>query len=407
MLDEEHQPETRVNRFALEMYDHIKSIPLPRGFDEDGERLKSDKDEDVNRYVNMIPLLLEAISDEPSGVVPEIAMSMMNKPFAYLDLTKNSPELRRLAHTFYHLAFPVSPVNQKTDDVLLSTSTLYYLFMCEHTHAMVPPVPSIKSHNSQLADSLQYVGALLERTQALAHEKGLALLDRLVKPVDMMDREFNGSIKRFKINDHLFQIMVFSDSRSCRRQAYELFECLSNLVPLEDRVETFKSALTNNDVRSNVKAACVDLYRKSLTQIERKLCDNIDLLKEYNKIGGHKLVEFLKVSVDICLPGSKPDDILDNCDLITANLVLLKYLKLRDSNQSHHRIEEEEYLSSDQLRRGFFETLNNLLSTAMGDVRKLLSTKVDVDERQMLEWTMTRFELIKFTLVNTSSLYDC
>ena len=469
---------------------HINDIELPQEYNLEGKkRLSLPNDPSVKRFIEVLPLILgfiedyynkssdydkllmpiltesqidevlngELVDDElmnehgvslhgDSAEASIIALiSLMNKPFTYLDLTSFCVDLRicatkclntllkllpNLFLPIYKQVFgkiylsenessitPTYLQNLNADSVnvlpqtktgnesvneidsIVSLATCSYLYRCELSPAgsmeIVQPFPQIISNEAMLICYMPYVVSLLDRTEILAHEKGLILLSSLLGQLesDSLNQKVLDTFETLGLNGQLFKIMVFSPLCTNRRKAYDGFTTICDLLTYDCKFKLLKSALSDTELRPCVRAACIDQYRKHLRNAHQ--CPS-----RYRHLGGHALSEFLDLCITSCLPDSQHTDIIENYELLLATLTMFRYLKLRKASVLHEI--EEEYLCGKRLKKAFFDQIRNAIAVTVNEVKLHQS-----EEAECMDWVLCRLDLVESILVRTCDLYNC
>lgn len=350
--------------------------------------------------------------------------TIMYKPLAFLDLTtycvdlseiankylnsllKLRPSLfapiyKRLSHkaTTTDIADSLGSIDGICNESTISLANCSYLYRCERTELIetTQPFPQLITHESMLTCHTPYIVSLLERSEILVHEKGLLLLDSLLRCLDhnTLDKKFLDMFQTSTLFKQLFQIMVFSPLCSNRRRAYELFIQICDLLNQECKLKLFKHVLTQTDLRPCVKAACIDQYRKHLTL-------------DCKPISG-SVLELLDLCIKTCLPDSQHTDIIENHEVLLATLTILRFLKLRRTEV------DGEYLSGQRLKKLFFDPVRNAIALIMNELKDIVEGhKVndrkelnEKDEADCLKWALCRLDLVESVLVRTCEIYNC
>lgn len=223
-------------------------------------------------------------------------LSIMHRPLTFLDLTNYCTDLRIFGNRCLTTLLRVRPnlfspiykriCDKRTDleysalscnESTLSLATSSYIYRCERVVLVEvnQPYPVVINHESNLACYMPYIVALLERSEILVHEKGLILLESLLRLLnnDSLGHKFLKLFEDSSLAKQLFQIMVFSPLATNRRRAYDMFTSICDLLTHDCKLKMFKSVLIQKEIRPCVRAACIDQYRKHLTNIYRELID--------------------------------------------------------------------------------------------------------------------------------------
>lgn len=351
--------------------------------------------------------------------------TIMCKPLVFLDLTTHCPDISEIANKYLNSLLKLRPslfapiykrISHKsmaTDiaDYLGSVDGLYnestislancsYLYRCERTELFetTQPFPQLITHESMLACHMPYIVSLLERSEVLVHEKGVLLLDSLLKCLDhnTLDQKFLDLFQTSTLLKQLFQIMVFSSLCANRRKAYEMFTQICDLLDSDSKLKLFKHVLTQTDLRPCVRAACIDQYRKHLTL-------------ECKPISGATL-ELLDLCINTCLPDSQHTDIIENHEVLLASLTVLRFLKLRKFEV------DGDYLSSQRLKKVFFDPVRSAIALIMSELKEIVEGHKmnndrkeanDQDEADCLKVFLCRLDLVESVLVRTCEIYNC
>lgn len=220
--------------------------------------------------------------------------SMMHRPLASLDLTKDRPDFRIIsarcliillrlrsnlfAPIYKNLGDNISNaknVENYNSESMVSLATCAYIYRCERAiffegeHCF----PRIISNEVLLTSHLPYIASLLESSESLVQEKGLLLLESLLSPIKLnsLDESYLSCLETSSVNRRLLHIMVYGVLDTNRKRAYELFVLICDLLNHYSKVEVFKNILNQDHLRSSVRAICIDQFRRHLTTIYRQL----------------------------------------------------------------------------------------------------------------------------------------
>lgn len=383
---------------------HINDIDLPNDYSLEGKkRLTLANDPNVKRYIEALPLLLNFIEEfegKSKEVTEEALLRIADRPLTYLDLT--CPELKLVANKCLNALLLLCPnlfspiYNGATNcdpcainSVSLPLATCSYIYHCERLLPLdnVIPYPMITTYETTLICHIPYVIMLMERAEVLAHEKGLILLETLLRPieVDTLDQDFLDIFEQSTLNQQLFKLMVFSPLCTNRRRAYDLFTYICDLITNECKLKLFRNVLEQEDLKPCVKAACIDQYRKHLTKLytdlvnlhhqksEPPMTDEEirwqanDLIVRYRSLGGKVLVEFLELCVRACLPDSQHTDIIENYEQLLATLTMFRFLQLRKTTLKDEL--EENYLTGKNLKKKFFDPIRDAIALTVNELK--------------------------------------
>lgn len=377
-------------------------------------------------------------------------MNLIYRPLTFLDLTSICTSIRFIANR--HLVKLIklkpnlfSPIykrindrtsNNQTDsptvtssETMISLATCSYILRCEQMPItnLVPYFPQVITLESTLLCHMPYVSALLERTELLANEKGLLLLDKLFKYIwaHSLDQTYLDELERTSLLRHVLQLTVFSPLESNRKKAFELFQQICDLLTYSCKHRMFISIMKSTELRACVRAACIDQYRRHLTSIHKEVLflknkileDKVaegheteewirqveSLDAKYRLLGGQNLTEFLDLCIQSCLPEGMQTDVVENYELILATLSMLRFLKLRKQIFEDER--ENQYLTGQRMKSAFFEPIRTAIAHVISDLKE--TQKVSkADEADCLSWALCRLDLIESVLVKTSDLYE-
>lgn len=381
-------------------------------------------------------------------------LSIMHRPLAFLDLTAYCPDLSSSANRCLKLLLRLRPnlfspiykrlndninmsdldpanckhytSNSSCNESIISLATCSYLYRCERELETVQSFPHVITHESMLLCHIPYIVGLLERSEILVHEKGLMLLENLLKRLnhDSLDQKFLHLFETSFLHKQLFRIMVFSPLCTNRRRAYDMFTSICDLLTYDCKLKMFKYVLTQADLRPCVRAACIDQYRKHLTNVYRELMSlqqQSDIIKStkslqestpdrnddvqvnivkrishlhacYKALGGQVLVEFLDLCIKACLPDSQHTDIIENYELLLATLTMFRFLKLRKIFRDDI---EEMYLSSKKLKKVFFEPIRNAIALMTSELKQ--HHKDILDGHKTKNSTITQSSILNIT----------
>lgn len=472
---------------------HINDIELTLDYNLEGKkRLALPNDPSVKRFIEVLPLLLsfiEEFNDKPidfdkspmpiltESQIDEVLngelvddehaplrrdsldasvtalLSIMYRPLTFLDLTSYCIDLRLFTNRCLNTLLKMRPnlfspiykmltdKSSSSDSATISLATCAYIYRCERV-VLVESFPQVITHEFLLTCHIPYIVSLLERSEIIVHEKGLLLIESLIKQLDQnsLSQKFLDLFETSSLLKQLFQIMVFSPLCTNRRRAYDIFTTICDLLSHDCKLKLFKSMLTQNNLRPCVRAACIDQYRKHL---------------RHNAVGGQVLVDFLSLCIKACLPDSQHTDIIENYELLLATLTMFRFLKLRKTIYKDEV--EEEYLCGKKLKKLFFDPIRNAIALIMNELKlhhkdiveghKIKNTKItqssilnvtqsrneldllsrilgpkldevispeesptefnEQDEADCLNWALCRLDLVESVLVRTCELYDC
>lgn len=347
--------------------------------------------------------------------------SLVNKPLALLDLSHQAmpsycPDLRLLANRCLSILIKLRPnlffpayknldIENYSSKILDNNETLFslgiclYIYRCERVISLghVQSFPQVVTHESMLLCHIPFIVGLLDRSEILANEKGLILLENLLRNVkpSSLNQKYLDIFESSNLTKHLFRLMVYSPLCTNRRRAYDTFTCICDLLDNDSKLKLFKSILTQTDLRPCVRAACIDQYRRHLTNQHLRSIS----------IGGPSLVEFLDLCIGACLPDSQHTDIIENYELIMATLTVLRFLKLRKTTTKDPF--EEEHLSPKSMKKQFFEPIRCAISSIRIELNKHQQEVAARDEVDCLNWALCRLDLVESVLVRTCDLYNC
>lgn len=228
--------------------------------------------------------------------------ALMYRPLSFLDLTSHCDELKLFANRclntlirlrpdlfspiYKRLTEHTNPWSMENSDgkssysltcseSTISLATCSYIYRCERLISpnTIQSFPQVITDSSVLFCHLPYVVALLEKSEVLVHEKGLVLLESLMRNIsnDSLGQKFMDDFESLELHRQLFRIMVFSPLDTNRRKAYDLFICSCDLLTYSCKFQVFKNVLSQSDLRPCIRAACIDQYRRHLTNIYREL----------------------------------------------------------------------------------------------------------------------------------------
>lgn len=347
--------------------------------------------------------------------------SIMNKPLALLDLSQQSmptycPDLNLLANRCLSILIKLRPglfapayknldLDNYSSKMIDNSETLFslgiclYIYRCERiaSFELVQFFPQVITHQSMLLCHIPFVVGLLDRSEILANEKGLILLESLLKNLapSSLNRKFLDILDSSNLTKHLFRLIVYSPLCTNRRKAYDIFTGICDLLENDSKLELFRSILTQTDLRPCVRAACIDQYRRHLTNMHLRSLP----------IGGQNLIEFLDLCIGACLPDSQHTDIIENYELLLATLTMLRFLKLRKTTTRDPL--EDEHLSPKRIKKQFFEPIRCAISSIRIELKKHHKEVAERDEVDCLNWALCRLDLVESVLVRTCDLYNC
>lgn len=369
-------------------------------------------------------------------------MGIMYRPLTFLDLTTFCNDLRIFANRCLNTLLKLRPnlfspiykrLCDKSDvtdsnccfkshssglcaESTISIATYSYIYRCERVVSVDSTqfFPQVMAHEFVLACHVPFIVALLERSEILVHEKGLILLESLLKCLEhnTLDQKFLDMFENFSLLKQLFKIIVFSPLCTNRRRAYEMFTHICDILTYDCKLETFKFVLTQTDLRPCVRAACIDQYRKHLTNVYRELMNlsqdqssasvavNTTISAQikqlhgrYKAIGGQVLIDFLDLCIKACLPDLQHTDIIENYELILATLTMFRFLKLRKTIFKNEV--EEDYLIGKRLKKSFFDPIRNAIALIMSELK--LHHKDIVDGHKMKNVKITQSSILNVT----------
>lgn len=366
-------------------------------------------------------------------------MGIMYRPLTFLDLTTYCTDLRLFANRCLNTLLKLRPnlfspiykrLCDKSDssccfngnqsglcaESTISIATYSYIFRCERAVSIDSTqfFPQVITHEFVLACHVPYIVALLERSEILIHEKGLLLLESLLKCLEhnTLDQKFLDMFENSSLFKQLFRIIVFSPLCTNRRRAYEMFTYICDVLNYECKLKMFKFVLAQTDLRPCVRAACIDQYRKHLTNVYRELMNlhqdqssasanvNLSIIAQikllhhrYKAIGGQVLVDFLDLCIKACLPDLQHTDIIENYELILATLTMFRFLKLRKTIFKNEI--EEEYLTGKRLKKSFFDPIRNAIALIINELK--LHHKDIVDGHKMKNAKITQSSILNVT----------
>lgn len=347
--------------------------------------------------------------------------SLMSKPLALLDLSKQAMpnycmDLGMLANRCLSILIKLRPglffpayKNLDLDnysskiidnnEALFSLGMCLYIYRCERVASfeLVQSFPQVITHESMLLCHIPFIVGFLDRSEILANEKGLILLESLLRNLtsNSMNQKYLDIIESSNLTKHLFRLMVYSPLCTNRRRAYDTFTSICDLLDNDSKLVLFRSILTQTDLRPCVRAACIDQYRRHLTNQHLRS----------KPIGGASLVEFLDLCISACLPDSQHTDIIENYELLLATLTMLRFLKLRKTAVRDPL--EEEHLSPKNIKKQFFEPIRCAISSIRIELKKHHKEVAARDEVDCLNWALCRLDLVESVLVRTCDLYNC
>lgn len=408
---------------------HINDIDLPNDYNLEGKkRLTLANEPNVKRYIEVLPLLLNFIEEfdcKSKDVPAEALIRLANRPLTYLDLTCS--ELRLIANKCLNGLLQLrpnlfSPIYNRIkldcdpnsiESTSLPLATFSYIYHCERLSPInnSSPYPLVTTYETTLLCHIPYVIILLDRAEVLAHEKGLILLENLLRRIelDSLDQVFLDVFETSTLNQQLFKLMVFSPLCTNRRRAYDLFTYCCDLLTNECKLKLFRSVFEQGNLKPCVRAACIDQYRKHLTKLytelvnlrhhnseppmsdEKMKCHINDLIVRYRSLGGKILTDFLDLCVKACLPDSQHTDIIENYELLLATLTMFRFLKLRKTTLKDDS--EENYLTGKNLKKKFFDPIRDAIALTVNELK--LHYKEIVEGHRAKEGKTSRTSSIK------------
>lgn len=452
---------------------HINDIELPQEYNLEGKkRLALPNDPSVKRFIEVLPLMLSFIEEfnegpvdydkSPMPILTEsqidevfngelmdddlmndcnssrgeslntsitALMGIVYRPLTFLDLTTYCTDLRIFANRCLNALLKLRPnlfspiykrLCDKSDGLCaestISIATYSYIYRCEKAVSIdsMQSFPQVIKHEFVLACHVPFIVALLERSEILVHEKGLLLLESLLKCLEhnTLDQNFLDMFENFSLFKQLFRIIVFSPLCTNRRRAYEMFTHICDVLTYECKLKMFKFVLTQTDLRPCVRAACIDQYRKHLTNVYRELMNlnqdqssaiattNITTMTQikqlhnrYKTVGGQVLVDFMDLCIKACLPDLQHTDVIENYELILATLTMFRFLKLRKTIFKNEI--EEDYLTGKKLKKSFFDPIRNAIALIMNELK--LHHKDIVDGHRMKNAKITQSSILNVT----------
>lgn len=425
--------------------------PLPMLTDEQSNETSDGELNDTPTENNSI------YSCDNSGICDSALLSLLSRPFASMDLTKERPDLRILAIRCTLKLLKLrpnlfSPIYKNLNDNLrdhdsnknlstdrsISLATCVYIYRCEHRGSIEDEhyFPRIISNESLLFSHLPYILKLMEGPGSLVLEKGLMLMENLLDLIEpnSLEENFLIQFEGSSVKDRLLSAMIYADLNTNRRKSYDVFVLICDLLTYDCKVKFLTDVLSRDYLRPCLRAACIDQYRRYLTNVHRRTSKTLS---------GQALVDFLELCIKICLPEPAKADVLEYYELFLATLNILRFLKLRKLF-SEDPIEMN-FLTANNLERQFFEPLRKGLTHTCNELRSHLKDakknknqsgcenkvneanngenpiarllefyqmeKTDIasgerDEVECLSWLLCRLDLMASVLVRTCDIYN-
>ncbi|XP_078416912.1 glomulin, FKBP associated protein a [Cetorhinus maximus] len=215
-------------------------------------------------------------------------------------------------------------INPLKDDVKYPTNSLaslaYLLFV---QHIGIDQFPAVYSPGYFLLFNMEYIAALISRTEESVLSKGLELFEHCLLMIE--DNNLSHKYLEMKnilsIPQDLVKVMTLCPIEHLRKSSLKIFQQYTDKFDPEGKYKLFRCLLKTS------QHAGVQGY------IIQNLKNQVDLaLKPGNKnvwFSGPQLVPLLH-SV-LSLPEGAETDLLQNSDRIMASLNLLRYLVIRDN----------------------------------------------------------------------------
>ncbi|KAJ8965502.1 hypothetical protein NQ314_004090 [Rhamnusium bicolor] len=414
------------------------------------EKLLMDSDEVVQRiiklYSGLMPFYdgliekLEASSEdvqERSNVICKFLVQLLGKPLAFLDMeifcgikkvkalifAENlvSKIFKTMSDPFLLLEMCYgSESNELMKPNTLGTSVLFYLLYSEEI--CIVKVPKVYNPLYIFQNSLYLITSLLEIDHQMCIEKGLRLMSTLLEHVKFLELSYLllDSENHSKFSIALSKIIIYNQLESIRKSALNIYQTYINSF----EIRGFYLLLYNLTITLNHSG----LVGFSITQYKNQLAQ--EFLKREHEMSiyfkGPKLLKILRVFCS--LYKNEESDLIELSHQIIATLNLLRYLVLRDRNnttQIWDYIKLLEVIYFKPLRKGIelsrahYELKVKELEeeTASGDKDKSASTKVSImiggqslldmpknDKLNVLHSSLTAFDMMDSLL---SRVIEC
>ncbi|XP_078075018.1 glomulin, FKBP associated protein a [Mustelus asterias] len=229
-----------------------------------------------------------------------------------------------MVHQLLHSRKTSREIDPLKEDVKYPTTSLaslaYLLFV---QHISIDQFPAIYSPEYFLLFNMEYISALLSRTEESVLSKGLELFEHCLLTIE--DNNLSHKYLEMKnivsIPQALVKVMTLCPIEHLRKSSLKLFQQYINKFDPEGKYKLFRCLLKTS------QHAGVQGY------IIQNLKNQIDLaLKPSNKnvwFSGPQLMPLLHTVLS--LPEGAETDLLQNSDRIMASLNLLRYLVIRDN----------------------------------------------------------------------------
>lgn len=187
-------------------------------------------------------------------------------------------------------------------------------------------VPYVHSHFHTLERHLPLIYVLLERSENMAHEKGLVLAEKLISLIDKnsLSPSFCDLLSKYPIEKSLIKIMRFSSIKQNREHAMYVFKAFINRFTAFGRYQLIYRSLAEPNQNAGVRALSLGLYKGMIN--EDATCPAYI---------GKNLHRFLRKAIDVCLPDGAESDLLEQHDTIMGTLNLIRFLCLKDARATN------------------------------------------------------------------------
>lgn len=312
---------------------------------DDGQEVEFDKDNLITPAEEaMVEQLAKLTCDthSSSNCLADALLTLLQHPLTYLDCKPPSSDLHSIICRTVNLLFKVKPnffspiytqlfddkpnskAYQTSDTHKLGLATAAYVYRCEllQNPDYVQYFPQVLDPECLLSCHLEYISLLLVQIEVLGHEKGLLLLDSLLKPLKdgcLGEKFFNCMIAKYTIHTDLFRLMVYSQSKNARTLALDSFIKLCDCMEANIKLKFLQQIIGKSDLRANVIGLCIDLYRQHLGSVFSE-----DVFKSS---GG---TEMLETIIGRCRNNVRHTEVIEDDDIQIACLSLLRFLKIRE-----------------------------------------------------------------------------
>lgn len=325
----------------------------------------------INKYVWTF-LKNPSIAGGPSLLVPELDDSLTCAIRTLELISVVEPNIYRLYDDFDGWRQSISENDdEEVDSELKSDAATYavavaaYLAVGQNLYPTDNFVPSVYSHSFAFEKHLPYIYVLLERTENLAHEKGLVLADKLISLISAgsLSISFADILRTYPIEKSLINIMRFSTLSTNRKKALGIFKLYLSRYTNDGRYQLLYRTLAEPGQHTVVSGLALTLYK-----------DFILSESDASAFLGVHLQRFLKKAIAICLPEGTESDLIENNDTILGTLNLIRFLCIRDPKTVNGT---KIWDLREYLRKGFLKSLREAVD--------LSRTHFNIELRQLRE----------------------